>query len=75
MILRPNRASKVKANLRTKGKNYTKNEDLCVNDSCKLVGEVLVMRCHLFPPICVVRQIVCRGRILVRKGNFCFDLF
>ncbi len=35
MILKPNRASPVKANLRTKGKNYSKNEDLCVNDSCK----------------------------------------
>ena len=35
MILRPNKNSPVKANLRTKGKNYSKNEDLCVNDSCK----------------------------------------
>lgn len=33
LILRPNKESRVMANLRTKGKNYTSNEDLCSNDS------------------------------------------
>lgn len=33
LILRPNRSCPVKANLRTKGRAYTKNEDLCINDS------------------------------------------
>ncbi|XP_062605530.1 DNA-directed RNA polymerase III subunit RPC1-like, partial [Saccostrea cucullata] len=33
VLLRPNKDSPVRANLRTKGKNYSKGEDLCVNDS------------------------------------------
>ena len=33
LILRPNREDHVKVNLRTKGKNYTKNEELCSKDS------------------------------------------
>jgi DNA-directed RNA polymerase III subunit RPC1 len=33
LIFRPNKSSPVIANLRTKGKSYTKNEDLCTNDS------------------------------------------
>jgi DNA-directed RNA polymerase III subunit RPC1 len=32
LIFRPNRACPVLSNLRTKGKTYTKNEDLCTND-------------------------------------------
>lgn len=33
MILKPNKDVTVCANLRTKGKNYTSNEDMCVKDS------------------------------------------
>lgn len=33
LILRPNKQCPIMANLRTKGKNYTSNEDLCSNDS------------------------------------------
>ena len=33
LLLRPNKKSKIKINLRTKGKNYTKNEEMCANDS------------------------------------------
>ncbi|KAL5018248.1 hypothetical protein ScPMuIL_003970 [Solemya velum] len=33
LLLRPNNDCPVKANLRTKGKNYSSGEDLCVNDS------------------------------------------
>lgn len=33
LILKPNRRSQVMINLRNKGKNYTKNEDMCLNDS------------------------------------------
>ncbi|KAK3608217.1 hypothetical protein CHS0354_039236 [Potamilus streckersoni] len=33
ILLRPNKKCPVKAQLRTKGKNYTKDEDLCSNDS------------------------------------------
>ncbi|KAK6169039.1 hypothetical protein SNE40_020167 [Patella caerulea] len=33
LLIRPNKHSPVKANLRTKGKNYTVGEDLCYNDS------------------------------------------
>lgn len=36
VLLRPNKQDPVKANLVTKGKNYSSNKDLCVNDSCKL---------------------------------------
>ena len=35
LILKPNKQCPIKANLRTKGKNYSKNEEMCVNDSCK----------------------------------------
>ena len=34
-MLCPNRFSSVKMNLRSKGKQYTKEEDMCVNDSCE----------------------------------------
>ncbi|KAH0537812.1 DNA-directed RNA polymerase III subunit RPC1 [Cotesia glomerata] len=33
LILRPNKSCKILANLRTKGKNYTDQEELCANDS------------------------------------------
>ncbi|XP_045213702.1 DNA-directed RNA polymerase III subunit RPC1-like isoform X1 [Mercenaria mercenaria] len=33
VLLRPNKQNPVKANLRTKGKNYSSGEDMCVNDS------------------------------------------
>lgn len=35
MLLHPNKASPVLMNLRAKGKQYTRDEDLCFNDSCK----------------------------------------
>lgn len=37
VLLRPNKDSPVRANLRTKGKNYSRGEDLCINDSCEWV--------------------------------------
>lgn len=37
LILKPNKDCPVKANLRAKGKAYSKGEDMCVNDSCKFV--------------------------------------
>lgn len=43
LILKPNKDCPVKANLRTKGKQYCgKGEDLCSNDSCEflLFGKV-----------------------------------
>lgn len=33
LLLKPNKKCPVKINLKAKGKNYTKNEDLCSNDS------------------------------------------
>lgn len=33
LLLRPNKKCPLKINLRTKGKNYTKNEEMCINDS------------------------------------------
>ncbi|XP_013420118.1 DNA-directed RNA polymerase III subunit RPC1 isoform X2 [Lingula anatina] len=33
LILKPNKESPVKINLKTKGKNYSSGEDMCVNDS------------------------------------------
>ena len=33
LMLRPNKACRVKANLVTKGKSYTSNEEFCINDS------------------------------------------
>lgn len=33
--MKPNKRCEVKANLETKGKNYTGNKDMCVKDSCK----------------------------------------
>lgn len=37
LILKPNHESRVKVNLRTKGKNYSDSEDLCKNDSYVVV--------------------------------------
>lgn len=34
LIIKPNRECNVKANLETKGRAYTNNRELCVNDSC-----------------------------------------
>ena len=34
LILKPNKACPIKANLKTKGRAYTSNEELCINDSC-----------------------------------------
>lgn len=36
LILKPNNKCEIKANLRTKGRAYTSNEELCINDSCEL---------------------------------------
>jgi DNA-directed RNA polymerase III subunit RPC1 len=43
LILKPNKKSQVKLNLRTKGKNYTKNEDICANDSFIVVHNSEIM--------------------------------
>lgn len=37
LILKPNDKCPVKANLKTKGREYSKNEELCVNDSYVLI--------------------------------------
>lgn len=34
LILKPNNTCNIKANLKTKGRAYTSNEELCINDSC-----------------------------------------
>ena len=34
LLLCPNKRSNILINLRTKGKQYTANEDMCFNDSC-----------------------------------------
>ncbi|CAF0829663.1 unnamed protein product [Brachionus calyciflorus] len=43
LLLRPNLKTETKINLRTKGKNYTKNEDLCANDSFIVVHNSQLM--------------------------------
>ena len=42
LILRPNLKSQVKVNLRAKGKQYSKDEELCVNDSCEGVFYITI---------------------------------
>ncbi|XP_051169994.1 DNA-directed RNA polymerase III subunit RPC1 [Leptopilina boulardi] len=37
LILKPNRATTIKANLKAKGKAYTCNEELCINDSYVII--------------------------------------
>nr|CAD7197843.1 unnamed protein product [Timema douglasi] len=37
LILRPNKSCPIKANLQTKGRAYSKNEELCVNDSYVII--------------------------------------
>ncbi|XP_035735078.1 DNA-directed RNA polymerase III subunit RPC1-like isoform X1 [Vespa mandarinia] len=37
LIMRPNEACPVKANLKTKGRAYTSNEELCINDSYVII--------------------------------------
>jgi hypothetical protein len=37
LMLRPNNRSRIKANLVTKGKSYTNNEEFCVNDSYVII--------------------------------------
>lgn len=34
LILKPNSTCNIKANLKTKGRAYTSNQELCINDSC-----------------------------------------
>lgn len=48
VLLRPNKDCPVRVNLRTKGKNYSNNEDLCFNDSCKLFHTVDVVRIDFY---------------------------
>lgn len=48
LILRPNKKCPVKANLCTKGRSYTKGEDLCFKDSCNYYQFYLI---HLIFPI------------------------
>ncbi|CAG5120413.1 unnamed protein product, partial [Candidula unifasciata] len=43
LLIRPNKTCPVKINLRTKGKNYTKNEDLCSNDSFVVIHNSEIM--------------------------------
>lgn len=37
LILRPNKSCDIKANLKTRGKAYTSNEELCINDSYVII--------------------------------------
>lgn len=37
LIMKPNKKCEVKANLETKGKNYTSNQDMCVQDSWVII--------------------------------------
>ncbi|XP_045502401.1 DNA-directed RNA polymerase III subunit RPC1 [Colias croceus] len=37
LIMKPNKQCKVKANLETKGKNYTSNKDMCIQDSYVII--------------------------------------
>ncbi|KAF9809781.1 hypothetical protein SFRURICE_000262 [Spodoptera frugiperda] len=37
LIMKPNKSCEVKANLETKGKNYTGNKDMCVQDSYVII--------------------------------------
>ena len=48
VLLRPNKQSPILMNLRAKGKQYTKDEDLCYNDSCKLL---ITFDLHIFDQI------------------------
>ncbi|XP_059158515.1 DNA-directed RNA polymerase III subunit RPC1-like [Physella acuta] len=43
LLMRPNKECPVMVNLRTKGKNYTKNEDLCSNDSFVVIHNSEIM--------------------------------
>jgi DNA-directed RNA polymerase III subunit RPC1 len=36
IIMKPSKKCLVKANLRCKGKSYTRDEEFCFRDSCKL---------------------------------------
>ncbi|PSN52693.1 DNA-directed RNA polymerase III subunit 1 [Blattella germanica] len=47
LILRPNKKCPVKANLCTKGRAYTSNEELCINDSCKYYNNVIIRNSEL----------------------------
>ena len=40
LILKPNTDCPIKANLKTKGRAYTCNEELCINDSCKYTCQI-----------------------------------
>lgn len=42
VLIRPNKKSDIIVNLRAKGKQYTKNEDLCSNDSCKTQEDKII---------------------------------
>lgn len=35
LLMRPNDDSQVRLNMVNKGRNYTRNKDLCSNDSCE----------------------------------------
>ncbi|XP_005098920.1 DNA-directed RNA polymerase III subunit RPC1 [Aplysia californica] len=43
LLMRPNKECPVKVNLRTKGKNYSQNEDLCSNDSFVVIHNSEIM--------------------------------
>ena len=43
LLLKPNKACHVKLNLRTKGKGYTKNEDLCSSDAFIVIHNSEIM--------------------------------
>ncbi|GFS26302.1 DNA-directed RNA polymerase subunit [Elysia marginata] len=43
LLMKPNKKCEVKVNLRTKGKNYTRDEDLCSNDSFVVIHNSEIM--------------------------------
>ena len=46
VMLHPNEHSPITMNLRAKGKQYTTDEDLCVNDSCESYNLLCMQYSH-----------------------------
>lgn len=68
LILKPNSACNIKANLKTKGRAYTTNEELCINDSCaykvrrnaagvdgEIIG-IMIRRCY-YPEFGIISRV------------------
>lgn len=44
LLIKPNQWCPINANLRTKGRAYTSDEEMCINDSCKFHLCVIKLR-------------------------------